>query len=175
MLRSFFKLFRPVHTLKYDKITIHANKAFVRTVHPYTTCLKLAPVILGNSQKYYFIRGNYNFALALSILGWLGFKDDDEEKESELIMTLKRSVLATHREQYDKAEQLLHVALRIAQQQQNEQGILYCYDLMANVAFNRLELNKAEKLFVSVLQMLLSNGTKQDDLKVCHLYVVVLQ
>lgn len=103
---------------------------------------------------------------ALSILSWLGFVDDDEQKESELIMTLKRSVLATNREQYDKAEQLLHLALRIAQQQQNEQGITYCYDLMANVAFNRYELDKAEKLFVNVLQRLLSTGTSQDDLKV---------
>lgn len=83
-------------------------------------------------------------------------------------MTLKRSVLATQREQYDKAEQLLHIALRLAQQQQNQQGVIYCYDLMANLAFNRIELEKAQKLFVSVLQMLLATGTKQDDLKVCR-------
>lgn len=108
----------------------------------------------------------FNKYLALTILGWLGFADEDEEKESELIMTLKRSVLATQREQYDKAEQLLHIALRLAQQQQNEQGVVYCYDLMANLAMNRLELDKAEKLFVTILQMLLSKGMQQDDLKV---------
>jgi len=107
--------------------------------------------------------------LALNILSWLGFADDDEGKESELIMTLKRAVLSSNREEYDKAEQLLHLALRIAQQQQNEQGITYCYDLMANVAFNRYELDKAEKLFKSVLQRLLMGGTEQDDLKVIHI------
>nr|CAI5841937.1 unnamed protein product [Callosobruchus analis] len=109
-----------------------------------------------------------NIAIALSVLSWLGFAEEDEKKESELIMTLKRAVLCTRREQYNKAEQMLHVALRLAQQQQNQQGVLYCYDLMANLAFDQLQLDKAEKLFVSVLQLLLSNGTPQNDLKVIH-------
>lgn len=107
-----------------------------------------------------------NVAIGLSILTWLGFTKDDEEKESELIMTLKRAILCTQREQFEKAEQMLHLALRIAQQQQNKQGILYCFDLMANVAFDNFELEKAEKLFVSVLQILLSEGMKDDNLKV---------
>lgn len=105
-------------------------------------------------------------AIALSILTWLGFTKEDEQKDSELIMTLKRAVLCTQREQFDKAEQILHLALRIAQQQQNQQGILYCFDLMANLAFETVELEKAEKLFVTVLQMLLSQGMQDDDLKV---------
>ncbi|KAJ8921109.1 hypothetical protein NQ315_015907 [Exocentrus adspersus] len=107
--------------------------------------------------------------LALSILTWLGFTKEDEEKESELIMTLKRAVLCTQREQYDKAEQMLHLALRLAQQQQNEQGVLYCYDLMANLAFDQYQLDKAEKLFVSVMQILFSKGFAEDDLKVIHI------
>lgn len=37
---------------------------------------------------------------------------------------------------------------------------------MANLAFNTYNLEKAEKLFVSVLQMLLGDGVPQDDLKV---------
>lgn len=53
-----------------------------------------------------------HLAFALSILTWLGFTKEDEEKESELIMTLKRAVLCTQREEFDKAEQMLHLALR---------------------------------------------------------------
>ncbi|XP_066253690.1 tetratricopeptide repeat protein 19 homolog, mitochondrial isoform X2 [Euwallacea similis] len=106
---------------------------------------------------------------AVSILTWLGFDQDEEEKESELIMTLKRAVLCTQREEYEKAEQMLHLALRIAQQQQNQQGILYCYDLMANLAFNTYNLDKAEKLFVTVLQLLLGGGIPEDDIKVIHI------
>lgn len=117
------------------------------------------------TKKHVFFKIPKTF-LALSILSWLGFTGDDETKESELIMTLKRAVLSTNREQYDKAEQFLHIALRLAQQQQNTQGVLYCYDLMANLAMNRLELDKAEVLFVSVMQMLLSQGVKEDDIKV---------
>lgn len=39
---------------------------------------------------------------------------------------------------------------------------------MANLAFNTYNLDKAEKLFVSVLQMLLGDGVAQDDLKVLN-------
>ncbi|CAH1982937.1 unnamed protein product [Acanthoscelides obtectus] len=127
----------------------------------------LCPVILQPNFKICFLPPNV--AIALSVLSWLGFAEEDENKESELIMTLKRAVLCTRREQYDKAEQMLHVALRLAQQQQNQQGILYCYDLMANLAFDQLQLEKAEKLFINVLQLLLSKGTAQNDLKVIHI------
>lgn len=120
-----------------------------------------------NSNKKYepFIKIT-SFTFAITILSWLGFTDDDEKKESELIMTLKRAILCTQREQYAAAEQMLHLALRIAQQTGNQQGITYCYDLMANLAFDQFELDKAEPLFLSVLQRLLNNGSSQDDLKV---------
>lgn len=138
-------------------LSINARKPHVNKVETTSS---------GQRCRTNFFQNNIGKCLALSILGWLGFVDEDEKKHSELIMTLKRSVLATQREQYDKAEQLLHIALRLSQQQQNEQGVTYCYDLMANLAMNRLQLDKAEKLFVSVLQMLLSKGVKEDDLKV---------
>lgn len=175
MFRSFSRIFRSFKAFKNASTTTFVNGKAVYAIRPCSTFLRLVAVSSTNSQNHRFSFGSNNCILALSILGWLGFTDDDKDKESELIMTLKRSVLATQREQYDKAEQLLHVALRIAQQQQSEQGVMYCYDLMANVAFNRLELNKAEKLFVSVLQMLLSTGTKEDDLKVCCFYSAVLK
>ncbi|XP_023026307.2 tetratricopeptide repeat domain 19 isoform X1 [Leptinotarsa decemlineata] len=116
-----------------------------------------------------FVKIPTNIAIALSLLTWLGFTKEDENEDSELIMTLKRAVLCKQREQFQKSEQLLHLALRLAQQQQNEQGILYCYDLMANLAFDQHELDKAEKLFVSVLQMLLSKGMKHENLEVIHI------
>lgn len=169
MLRSFPKIFLLSRTWNYTKVSKPLTKTFPLKINCNNAFLRLATIPTANHRSPF---EQYTAVLALSILGWLGFVDEDEKKESELIMTLKRSVLATQREQYDKAEQLLHIALRLAQQQQNQQGVVYCYDLMANVAFNRMELNKAEKLFVSVLQMLLATGTKQDDLKVC-LYKLV--
>lgn len=112
--------------------------------------------------------------LAFTVLKWLGFEKDDEEKESELIMTLKRAVLCMYREEYDKSEQMLHLALRLAQQQQNSKGILYCFDLMANLAMERAELQKAEKLFVSVMQLMLSTGEKEDDIKVIFILYIII-
>lgn len=64
---------------------------------------------------------------------------------------------------------MLHVALRLAQQTQNSDGITYVYDLLANVAFAQGELDKAETLFTNVMQRELAQGTTQDDLKIIHM------
>lgn len=108
----------------------------------------------------------HEFLLFSSLLTWLGLKKEDEDKESELIMTIKRSVLCMQRNELVKAEQMLHIALRLAQEQKNKDGITYVYDLMANLAMERSQFEKSEKLFVNVLQRLLSEGLLQDDLKV---------
>ncbi|KAK9870404.1 hypothetical protein WA026_007973 [Henosepilachna vigintioctopunctata] len=166
MIRSLHKIIKL--TFKSQKIRncVSAKPTFSPMYTNYTT----APKVLKISNKREELNPPSLIGIwALSVLTWLGLTSEDENKESELIMTLKRAVLCTKREQYNKAEQLLHVALRLAQQQENDQGILYCYDLMANLAFEQQDLDKAEKLFVNVLQILLNKGTKQDDLKVIHI------
>ncbi|XP_008193607.2 tetratricopeptide repeat protein 19 homolog, mitochondrial [Tribolium castaneum] len=145
------------------------QRIFYKLVNYRVTPPVLAPPTLGLCPKKWAYPKETGFAVGLSLLSWLGFEKDDEEKESELIMTLKRAVLCTQREQYEKAEQMLHLALRLAQQQQNQQGVIYCYDLMANLALDTFQLDKAEKLFVSVLQLLLGGGLDQKDLKVIHI------
>lgn len=70
------------------------------------------------------------------------------------------------REQYDKAEQILHVALKMAQDLQDEDGITYVYDVLANLAFQTRQFGKAKKLFTSVLQRLIANGEPEDSNKV---------
>lgn len=56
----------------------------------------------------------------------------------------------------NKAEQLLHIALKTAQETQNELAITYIFDLLANLAYQREEYSKAEKLFKEVLQRMFS-------------------
>ena len=56
----------------------------------------------------------------------------------------------------NKAEQLLHVALKMAQDTINQQAVTYIFDLLANLAYQREEYPKAERLFKDVLQRLLS-------------------
>lgn len=98
--------------------------------------------------------------------------DDDAEDtpEGKLIMCLKRSILCVQRQQYDKAEQMLHLALRMAQDQQSKQGITYVFDVMANLAMEMGQYAKAERLFVAVMQRLLQDGYKEDDIKVREMH-----
>ena len=64
---------------------------------------------------------------------------------------------------------MLHLALRQAQTIQHEKAITYIYDLMANLAFDMGDFKKAEALFVSVMQRVLSSGATQDDLRIVHM------
>lgn len=64
---------------------------------------------------------------------------------------------------------MLHLALHMAQTIEHFKAITYIYDLMANLAFEVGEFDKAEKLFVNVMQRLISTGTPEDDLKIIHM------
>ncbi|KAJ8680903.1 hypothetical protein QAD02_016690 [Eretmocerus hayati] len=102
-------------------------------------------------------------------LAFLGFFEKEEEKEPELITTIKRSILLIQKGEFKKAEQMLHIALRLAQTLQDEQGVTYVYDVMANLAFEVGDYVKAQKLFQSVMQRILAAGTPQDDPKIVHM------
>ncbi|XP_076381750.1 tetratricopeptide repeat domain 19 [Megalopta genalis] len=117
-----------------------------------------------NLSQTMFISISSSFLFTL-----FGSEDKEKDDEAELIMTIKRSILAIQKGEYKKAEQMLHIALRQAQTLQHYNGITYVYDVMANLAMNVSDYKKAEKLFVSVLQRLLSKGVAQDDLAVIHI------
>lgn len=102
----------------------------------------------------------------LSFLSPKDPNDEDETPEGQLIMCIKRSILCIQREQYAKAEQMLHLALRMAQDLQNKEGITFIFDVMANLAMETEQYKKAEKLFVTVMQRLLADGCAEDDIKV---------
>lgn len=103
---------------------------------------------------------------------FLEFEDQEPESKSPqdiLITTLKQSIVAMQFEQYEKAEQMLHLALRMAQDLQDFDGITYCFDIMANLALEVEQYQKAEKLFVVVMQRLLQKGCAEDDIKMLHI------
>ncbi|KAK4294335.1 hypothetical protein Pmani_033035 [Petrolisthes manimaculis] len=107
-------------------------------------------------------RWAYSSLLALSIFG-IKSEGETTKAESELVIMIKRGILALKNEELNKAEQLLHVALRTAQESSNEQAVTYIFDLLANLAYKREEYSKAEKLFKDVLRRLLSGGMATDD------------
>ncbi|XP_011813357.1 PREDICTED: tetratricopeptide repeat protein 19, mitochondrial isoform X2 [Colobus angolensis palliatus] len=63
----------------------------------------------------------------------------------------------------EEAELILHDALRLAYQTDNKKAITYTYDLMANLAFIRGQLENAEQLFKATMSYLLGGGMKQED------------
>ncbi|XP_058984064.1 tetratricopeptide repeat protein 19 homolog, mitochondrial isoform X2 [Musca domestica] len=107
------------------------------------------------------------FSLSISLFGF-GLKDD-ETPEDKLTNTIKRAIMSINNQQYEKAEQILHLALRMAQDLQSRDGITYVYDVMANLALEREQYEKAEKLFSEVMKRLLEEGYQEDNLKVIHI------
>ncbi|XP_058057963.1 tetratricopeptide repeat protein 19 homolog, mitochondrial [Anopheles bellator] len=113
--------------------------------------------------------GALRFLVASSFLSWFTKKSDDDTPESQLITIIKRSILSIQHEEYQKAEQMLHLALKMAQDLQSKDGITYIYDIMANLAMEVGDFAKAEKLFVNVMQRLFADGFVEDHIKMLHL------
>ncbi|XP_017472257.1 PREDICTED: tetratricopeptide repeat protein 19 homolog, mitochondrial isoform X2 [Rhagoletis zephyria] len=101
--------------------------------------------------------------------GFFGNSKDEESPEDKLVTTIKRSVLCIQRQEFDKAEQMLHLALRMAQDLQSKEGITYIYDLMANLAMEQEQYKKAEKLFVDVMRRLFNDGYSKDSAQIMHI------
>uniref|UniRef100_A0A0K8U500 Tetratricopeptide repeat protein 19, mitochondrial n=1 Tax=Bactrocera latifrons TaxID=174628 RepID=A0A0K8U500_BACLA len=101
--------------------------------------------------------------------GIFGKTKDEETPEDKLITTIKRSVLCIQRQEFDKAEQMLHLALRMAQDLQSKEGVTYIYDVMANLAMEREQFKKAEKLFAEVMKRLFSEGYGENSSQVMHI------
>nr|CAG4640884.1 EOG090X06TI [Eulimnadia texana] len=83
--------------------------------------------------------------------------------------TFKRRVIHFNRGENDKAEQLLHVALRSAQELNNIKAERYIVDLLANNAYDMGDFHKAEKLFKDLISQLLSEGLSADDNAIIHM------
>ncbi|KAB0360122.1 hypothetical protein FD754_004278 [Muntiacus muntjak] len=87
----------------------------------------------------------------------------DAEAEAEIIQLLKRAKLCIMKDEPEEAELILHDALHLAHKSHNTKAIAYTYDLMANLAFIRGQLENAEKLFKATMSYLLGGGMQQED------------
>ena len=59
----------------------------------------------------------------------------------------------------EKAERILHLSLRVAQEQANTPAVTYIYDLLANIAFEQRNFAKAERLLNELLRRLAADAT----------------
>ncbi|XP_060251457.1 tetratricopeptide repeat protein 19, mitochondrial isoform X2 [Ovis aries] len=85
------------------------------------------------------------------------------DAEAEIIQLLKRAKLCIMKDEPEEAELILHDALHLAHKSHNTKAIAYTYDLMANLAFIRGQLENAEKLFKATMSYLLGGGMQQED------------
>ncbi|NXF11966.1 TTC19 protein, partial [Smithornis capensis] len=90
-------------------------------------------------------------------------RDAEEDGEDAIILLLKRAKLSAMRGELEEAQQLLHQALRLSQQAENTQAIIYTYSTMANVALMQGQLDNAEKLYKATMSYMLAGDTKEDD------------
>ncbi|XP_057325618.1 tetratricopeptide repeat protein 19 homolog, mitochondrial [Microplitis mediator] len=157
---------------------LRATSLFRRVVHfdnlKQTTSRFKSLSLRTNQEKFKFRRSKWNYVIGgVGLFGFNFGSKDDEEVEPELIMTIKRSILLIQKEEYKKAEQMLHVALRQAQTINHYEGVTYVYDVMANLAFQVGEIQKSIDLFKTVMQRLLSTGTEENDTKIIHISLKV--
>ncbi|XP_068945695.1 tetratricopeptide repeat protein 19, mitochondrial [Petaurus breviceps papuanus] len=120
--------------------------------------------------------------VALAALSWFfrsapaEVEEEDEEEEEEeevesppsetelrIIEMLKRAKLSIMKKEPEEAERILHQALHLAHKADIKKALIYTYDMMANLAFMRNQLEKAEKLFKATMSYLLVGGMKQED------------
>uniref|UniRef100_A0A8D8LWB6 Tetratricopeptide repeat protein 19 homolog, mitochondrial n=1 Tax=Cacopsylla melanoneura TaxID=428564 RepID=A0A8D8LWB6_9HEMI len=168
MIRNIFRTFHSKLNQKH-LLDILFNPSRVSNVHisksfaQYVPRQPNVPFKMSNGRPVI----DHSVLLSFGLLVMLGL--EDAEEESELVTTIKRAILLMKKDEYEKAERMLHFALKMAQEVQNQEGITYVYDVMANLALTQKHYDKAEKLFTEVMKRLLSNGVKENDNKVLHI------
>lgn len=88
----------------------------------------------------------------------------EEDIDEKLRNILRPAIYNMQEGEYDKAEKIFHIALRLAQDMDHQDAILYIHDLLATLAYETEDYMKAEKLYVDVMQRQLSyKGVPKDD------------
>ncbi|KAJ7308792.1 hypothetical protein JRQ81_008058 [Phrynocephalus forsythii] len=105
--------------------------------------------------------------LGLSVFSLFSHETENEEQkevtqEDTIIYLLKKAKVNIMKGELDEAERILHDAARLSRESDNKDAIIYTYDTMANLAFMRGEMEKAEKLFKAAMSFLLAGGMKED-------------
>lgn len=88
------------------------------------------------------------------MLIFLGLVEDNEKRESPLILNIKRGILAKQRRQYQQADVHLHIALKMAQDLSDRQAETYIFDVLADNFFALESYRPARDLYLEVLSRL---------------------
>ena len=95
---------------------------------------------------------------------------DESKKEDPLVLEIKKGIYEMNRGENEKAEVILHAALKMAKDLANEKAQDYIYVILGDNALELRDFEKAEKLYKEVIRRLLSNGrAKEDDESIVEL------
>jgi len=91
-----------------------------------------------------------------------GLSKSEPTEEENLETTVKMAILAVQEGNLVKADKLLHISLKLANDMQHQAAVTHIYCLMANLAMERGLVGQAERLFTTVLKRILAQGEAQD-------------
>jgi len=96
------------------------------------------------------------------VLGLFGLSKSEPTEEENLETTVKMAILAVQEGNLVKADKLLHISLKLANDMQHQAAVTHIYCLMANLAMERGLVGQAERLFTTILKRILAQGEAQD-------------
>jgi len=113
--------------------------------------------------------------LQAGFLGWLGLTSPPVEEEDDLTLAVKRGILAIQEGDLARADRLLHIALKMAQDSGREEAITHIFCLMGNLAIERNFPGQAERLLKTVVQRLIAAGEPTDSNSVVEISLKLAQ
>ncbi|VDP11656.1 unnamed protein product [Soboliphyme baturini] len=100
------------------------------------------------------------------------------ESSDEVLKLISSARVLVTDKKYEEAAEVLHEALKKAQEQNDQNAINYIYDFLANIYYYLGDLEKAKAVFIDLMSRLLSSGTPKTDcsiveisLKLADIYV----
>ena len=97
------------------------------------------------------------------------------EEEDDLTLAVKRGILAIQEGDLARADRLLHIALKMAQDGGREEAITHIFCLLGNLALERNFPGQAERLLKTVVQRLIAAGEPSDSNSVVEISLKLAQ
>ncbi|KRX87118.1 Tetratricopeptide repeat protein 19, mitochondrial [Trichinella pseudospiralis] len=124
-------------------------------------------------------RSLYLMGVVGTFKSWF-YSVEDDSKRVQITNLVKEAISCLRKKLFEDAIDILHTALRIAEEENDDRAINYIYDLLANIYYEMNVSEKALALFHNLMNRLLSQNVAKDDasiieisLKMADLYAMM--
>ncbi|KRX87116.1 Tetratricopeptide repeat protein 19, mitochondrial [Trichinella pseudospiralis] len=151
---------------------------------PNSLCMLIRTQYAGNF-RFHFIewtkrnRSLYLMGVVGTFKSWF-YSVEDDSKRVQITNLVKEAISCLRKKLFEDAIDILHTALRIAEEENDDRAINYIYDLLANIYYEMNVSEKALALFHNLMNRLLSQNVAKDDasiieisLKMADLYAMM--